>query len=124
MKLSRDQKWLLWSIALGLAMAALLFTLDAWSLDRVTVEATWYPAKGYVCAVNWLPLGTVVRLTYKNHILYARVTDRYDQNDPLNQGWRIDCSVGIAEVMGWKRLGRVKMELEVVPWEAHNGRAS
>ena len=123
-----NKRWLLFAIALGLLLGALSL-VQTYGLDHQVVTATWYgkPYHGrltacgerfdkdaYTVACNWLPCGTSIRLTYKNHILYARVNDRYDQAHPANQGWRIDTSEAIAVEMGWKSLGRVDMVLEVV----------
>jgi rare lipoprotein A len=105
---------------------AALWAVSAYAVDHVTCQATWYGARyhgrltasgerfdrmAYTVALNWLPLGTSIRLTYKDHVLFARVNDRMPTG---TLGWAVDCSEGIATEMGWREAGRVEMQLEVI----------
>lgn len=114
-------------IATRVAVGVFLFSVvvAAQAPLRRTVVATWYgkayhgriTASGerfdmdkYTIACNWLPLKTVVELTYGEQTVLAWVSDR--MADGTADG-RIDVSAAIAEVQGWTKRGKVKMTLEV-----------
>jgi rare lipoprotein A len=113
----------------ALAFVALSLAMTAEGLDWVEAEATWYGRQGAAlqtangdrfdemrpaCACDWLPFGTVVRITYKGRSLDLVVNDRYNQDHPGNQGWRVDVTKGAAAYLGFLEDGRVKVRLEVV----------